>query len=70
VTNLPPARITEELARQNIGVRDGHMYTPRLMKRLRLPIETGVVRASLVHYNTVEEVNRFGRVLAEMTKSC
>jgi selenocysteine lyase/cysteine desulfurase len=46
------------------------MYTPRLMKRLGLPLETGAVRASLVHYNTVEEVNRFGRVLAEITKSC
>src|SRR5580700_6272008 len=70
VRNPSPARITEELAIQNIGVRDGHMYTPRLMKRLGLPIETGAVRASLVHYNTVEEVHRFGRVLAEMTKSC
>jgi len=70
VKSLSPARITEELATQNIGVRDGHMYTPRLMKRLGLAIETGAVRASLVHYNTVEEVCRFGRVLAEMTKSC
>ena len=32
--NVPPARVTEELAKQNIGVRDGHMYSPRLMKRL------------------------------------
>ncbi len=70
VRNPSPARVTEELAKQNIGVRDGHMYTPRLMKRLGLPIETGAVRASLVHYNTVEEVLRFGRALAEMTKSC
>jgi len=65
--NLPgvsPARVTEELAKQNIGVRDGHMYTPRLMKRLGLPLETGVVRASLVHYNRLEEVRRFGSALA------
>jgi cysteine desulfurase family protein (TIGR01976 family) len=68
--NVPPAKVTEEFAKQNIGVRDGHMYTPRLMKRLGLPIESGAVRASLVHYNTVEEVRRFGGVLAEMTKSC
>ena len=62
--NVLPARVTEELAKQNIGIRDGHMYTPRLMKRLRLATETGVVRASLVHYNTVEEVREFGRALA------
>ncbi|MGA8214075.1 MAG: cysteine desulfurase-like protein [Candidatus Sulfotelmatobacter sp.] len=68
--NLPtvsPAKVTEELSKHNISVRDGHMYTPRLMKRLGLSIETGVVRASLVHYNTVEEVRRFGSVLAEIT---
>ena len=70
VANLSPARITEELAKQNISVRDGHLYTPRLMKRLGLPVESGAVRASLVHYNTVEEVRRFGGVLAEMTRSC
>jgi cysteine desulfurase family protein (TIGR01976 family) len=67
--NLPgmaPARVTDELARQNIGVRDGHMYSPRLMKRLGLPKESGAVRASLVHYNTVEEVRRFGRALANI----
>ena len=68
--NLPdvsPVRVTEELANNNIGVRDGHMYTPRLMKRLGLPLETGAVRVSLVHYNTMEEVRRFGSVLAEIT---
>jgi selenocysteine lyase/cysteine desulfurase len=59
----PPARVTEELAKQNIGVRDGHMYSPRLMKRLGLTQESGAVRASLVHYNTVEEVRRFENAL-------
>jgi cysteine desulfurase family protein (TIGR01976 family) len=64
--NVSPARITEELAKQNIGVRDGHMYTPRLMKHLGLTTESGAARASLVHYNTLEEVRRFGSVLAEI----
>jgi cysteine desulfurase family protein (TIGR01976 family) len=68
--NVSPARVTEELAKQNIGVRDGHMYSPRLMKRLGLARESGAVRASLVHYNTLEEVRRFGSALAEIKKSC
>jgi cysteine desulfurase family protein (TIGR01976 family) len=68
--NVRPARVTEELAKQNIGVRDGHMYSPRLMKRLGLLPESGAVRASLVHYNTVQEVHKFGRALAEMKTSC
>jgi len=68
--NMSPARVTEELAKQNIGVRDGHMYSPRLMNRLGVSREVGAVRASLVHYNTVEEVRRFGRVLAELKEVC
>ena len=69
--NLPgisPAKVTEELAKANIGVRDGHMYSPRLMKRLGLTKESGAVRASLVHYNTMEEVQRFGSALAEIAE--
>jgi len=68
--NVSAARVTEELAKQNIGARDGHMYSPRLMKRLGLARESGAVRASLVHYNTLEEVRRFGSALAEIKKSC
>jgi cysteine desulfurase family protein (TIGR01976 family) len=71
--NLPgvsPAKVTEELARQNIGVRDGHMYAPRLMKRLGLSKESGAVRASLVHYNTVQEISQFGSALAKIKASC
>src|SRR5207302_9920705 len=63
---IPPARVTEEFAKQNIGVRDGHMYSPRLMKRLGLTQESGAVRASLVHYNTVEEVRRFENALQNL----
>jgi len=69
LAGFPPAKITEELAKQNIGVRDGHMYSPRLMKRLGLTQESGAVRASLVHYNTMEEVERFGSALAKMMGS-
>ncbi len=71
--NLPgrgPASVTDELAREGFGVRDGHMYAPRLMKRLGLPKESGAVRASLVHYNTLEEVHKFESALAKLKASC
>ncbi|HLW54329.1 MAG TPA: cysteine desulfurase-like protein [Candidatus Angelobacter sp.] len=61
-----PAEVAERLAGQNIAVRDGHMYSPRLMQRLGLKTESGAVRASLVHYNTLEEIRVFGNALAEM----
>src|SRR5215468_5259577 len=68
--NLPylsPVQVTEALAQQNIGVRDGHMYSPRLIQRLGLSTSSGAVRASLVHYNTAEEIQRFGAVLAPLS---
>jgi cysteine desulfurase family protein (TIGR01976 family) len=71
--NLPgrgPASVTDELAREGFGVRDGHMYAPRLMKRLGLTKESGAVRASLVHYNTLEEVHKFESALAKLKASC
>jgi cysteine desulfurase family protein (TIGR01976 family) len=69
--NLPhvaPAKVTDTLAQAGIGIRDGHMYAPRLMKRLGVPLESGVVRASLVHYNTADEIRSFGNVLLDLTK--
>ncbi len=66
--NVAPAKVTETLAHAGIGIRDGHMYAPRLMKRLGVPLESGVVRASLVHYNTMDEIHSFGNVLLDLTK--
>ena len=67
--NLSLSKVTEELAKREIGVRDGHMYSPRLMRRLGLSAESGAVRASLVHYNTVAEIHEFGNALAEIRKT-
>jgi cysteine desulfurase family protein (TIGR01976 family) len=66
--NIAPARVTEVMADRGIGIRDGHMYTPRLMQHLGIPLEYGVVRASLLHYNTVEEIQEFGKVLLGMAR--
>jgi cysteine desulfurase family protein (TIGR01976 family) len=69
--NLPgilPQVVSESLARANIGIRDGHMYAPRLMRQLKVPVESGVARVSLVHYNTMAEIHRFGNALSELRK--
>jgi selenocysteine lyase/cysteine desulfurase len=63
-----PEYVCEQLAANGIGVRDGHMYAPRLMDRLGLPRESGAVRASLVHYNTPEEIQRFVEFLSGMAR--
>ena len=68
IPGVAPAVVTETMAARGIGIRDGHMYAPRLMKRLGASLDTGVNRASLVHYNTIEEVHEFGKVLGEMVR--
>ena len=65
---IAPATVCEANARAGIGIRDGHMYSPRLMKRLGLALDSGAVRASLVHYNTMEEIHRFGDLLLDLSK--
>jgi len=64
--SIPPATVAQELARNHIGVRSGHMYSPRLMQRLGLDSGTGAVRASLAHYNTIDEIHRFKDVLQKI----
>lgn len=67
--NLPdrsPAEVVTAAADAGIGIRDGHMYAPRLMQRLGLPLETGAVRVSLSHYNTLDEIERLDAVLERL----
>jgi cysteine desulfurase family protein (TIGR01976 family) len=68
VAGRPPPAIAAGLAARDVGVRSGHMYSPRLMARLGLPA-AGAVRASLVHYNTVAEIDRFGDALREVVEA-
>ena len=65
VAGVESSAIADGLAAKDIGARSGHMYSPRLMKRMGL-MPAGVVRASLVHYNTLEEIARFGEALREV----
>ena len=57
MAGVAASRIAEGLAARDIGVRSGHMYSPRLLARLGL--SDGVVRASLVHYNSAGDIARF-----------
>ena len=66
IGRLSPQMIVEEMAEREIGIRDGHMYAPRLMKRLGLSMDSGAIRASLVHYNTIDEIRRFETALREI----
>jgi cysteine desulfurase family protein (TIGR01976 family) len=67
--NIPghaPGAVAQALAYRNIAVRDGHMFAPRLMARLDLPMTSGAMRISLVHYNSADEIARFDAALADI----
>jgi cysteine desulfurase family protein (TIGR01976 family) len=68
LNGVPPARVAASCAENGIGVRDGNMYSPRLLRRMGIPSESGAVRASLVHYNTVEEIAKFIDVLRRIPR--
>jgi selenocysteine lyase/cysteine desulfurase len=40
-----------------------------LMKHLGLKMESGVVRASLLHYNTIDEIREFGKILSKLANA-
>jgi cysteine desulfurase family protein (TIGR01976 family) len=63
-----PAAVVEKMAEAGFGIRDGHMYAPRLMGRLGLSMDRGALRVSLVHYNTLDEVARFGDALRRVCR--
>ena len=46
-----------------IAIRHGHMYAYHLCEAAGLDPDDGVVRVSLVHYNTIEEIERLIDVL-------
>jgi selenocysteine lyase/cysteine desulfurase len=49
-----------------IGIRFGHFYAKRLIDDLGLAPQNGVVRVSMVHYNTLEEVDRLIQVFDQI----
>ena len=50
--------ISEVVDGSGIAIRHGHMYAYHLCEALGMDVEDGVVRVSMVHYNTPEEIER------------
>ncbi|KAL4890703.1 pyridoxal phosphate-dependent transferase [Aspergillus ambiguus] len=62
--------VAEVEQRSKIGFRHGHMYSLRLVREVMglTDGEDGVVRVSMVHYNTEEEMEGVVEVLREVLK--
>lgn len=58
VNGVSSAQIPPQIDPHQIGIRYGHFYAPKLIEDLGLATQDGVVRVSMVHYNTLEECDR------------
>jgi len=66
VDGTDSADIVHAVDRHKVGIRYGNFYSKRLIEALGLADGNGVVRASMVHYNTIEEVDRLIDLLDEL----
>jgi cysteine desulfurase family protein (TIGR01976 family) len=61
-----PRQVAQALGKQNIFVWDGNYYALSVTESLGLETKGGMVRAGAVHYNTAEEITRFGEALGRI----
>lgn len=59
--------VVRALDERGVAVKHGHFHAPRLLNALGIDPAQGVVRASMAHYNTFEEVQRLVRGLRQLT---
>ena len=64
-----PARWLKSWYEANIYVWDGNYYALEVTTRLGLEDSGGMVHVGPVHYNTVEEIRRFGEALGRITEA-
>jgi selenocysteine lyase/cysteine desulfurase len=63
---LHPLEVARQLGGQEIFVWDGNYYALSVTERLGVEQSGGMVRVGPVHYNTVEEINKFGEMLGKL----
>jgi cysteine desulfurase family protein (TIGR01976 family) len=61
-----PREIAETLGQAGFYVWDGNYYALAVTERLGIESSGGMVRVGAAHYNTIEEVERFGEALKKI----
>jgi cysteine desulfurase family protein (TIGR01976 family) len=61
-----PREVAELLDQENIYVWDGNYYALAVTERLGVEESGGMVRIGPVHYNTLDEITRFGEALKKI----
>ena len=55
---MSSCEVVTRMDEHRVAIRFGHFYSPRLLNLLGLDADEGVIRVSMVHYNTLAEVDR------------
>ena len=63
VKNKSSLLIAQEAGKNGIGIRNGDFYAWRCLKGLGIDTNDGVIRISMVHYNSMEEVDKLIKFL-------
>lgn len=63
-----PEKVADEIGKHNIYVWNGHNYALAIVERLGLMEAGGMIRVGPVHYNTKDELAKFGEVLEKVAK--
>jgi selenocysteine lyase/cysteine desulfurase len=61
-----PEKIADAIGNEGIYVWNGHNYALAIVERLGLLEAGGMIRVGPVHYNTLDELERFGDVLRKV----
>ena len=61
-----PEQVAAEIGKQDIYVWNGHNYALAIVERMGLLEAGGMIRVAPVHYNTKEELQKFGDVLEQL----
>ncbi|MDC3131553.1 aminotransferase class V-fold PLP-dependent enzyme [Pelagibacteraceae bacterium] len=64
--NKSSKEISNILVKNNIATRNDNFYAWRCLKHLGIDTKDGVVRISLVHYNSMREVNKLLSILKDL----
>ena len=64
-----PEEIAEKIGKHNIYVWNGHNYALAIVERMGLLEAGGMIRVGPVHYNTLDEIERFREALVKVATS-
>jgi cysteine desulfurase family protein (TIGR01976 family) len=68
VEGRDPEQLAGAIGKEGFYVWNGHNYALAIVERLGLLEAGGMIRVGPVHYNTLEEIERFGEVLRKVTQ--